>query len=145
MRIARPDDLTDLASLGLTLAGVQREIVAAQARVHAVHRPACRGCGASYWIKDYRQHAIATLFGQVTVRLPRFRCTGCATTEAGVGWPSHVRSTSELDRLRAQLSALMPYRTAAEVLAQLFPVDAGADPETLRRHTFKTAEALPTQ
>src|SRR4051794_5459641 len=43
----------------------------------------------------------------------------------------------------AQLSVLMTYRTAAEVLAQLFPVDAGADPETLRRYTFKTAEALP--
>jgi hypothetical protein len=39
----------------------------------------------------------------------------------------------------------MPYRTAAEVLGQVFPVDAGADPETLRRHTFKIAEALPAQ
>ena len=64
-------------------------------------------------------------------------------TEAGLGWPSHIRSTPELDRLRAQLAALMPYRTAAEVLGQVFPVDAGADPETLRRHTFKIAEALP--
>ncbi len=43
MRIARPDDLVDLAALGLTLAegkqilaGVQREIVAAQARLHAM-------------------------------------------------------------------------------------------------------------
>jgi hypothetical protein len=150
MRIARPDDLTDLAGLGLTLAegkrllaGVQREITAAQARVHAVRRPACRGCGATCRVKDYRQHAIATLFGQVTVRLPRLRCTGCGATETGVEWPSHVRSTPELDRLRAQLSALMTYRTAAEVLAQLFPVDAGADPETLRRHTFQVAERLP--
>src|SRR5918997_1148711 len=150
MRIARPDDLADLAALGLTLAegkrllaGPQREIVAAQARLHAVRRPECRGCGAVCRVKDYRQHAIATLFGQVTVRLPRFRCAACATTETGVGWPPHVRSTPELDRLRARLSALMTYRTAAGVLAQLFPVDAGADPETLRRHTFKTAEALP--
>src|SRR3954465_5409803 len=31
------------------------------------------------------------------------------------------------------------------VLGQVFPVDAGADPETLRRHTFKIAEALPVQ
>jgi len=31
------------------------------------------------------------------------------------------------------------------VLGQVFPVDAGADPETLRRHTFKIAEALPAQ
>ena len=106
-------------------------------------RPECRSCGATCRVKDYRQHAIATLFGQVTVRLPRFRCAGCGATEAGLGWPSHVRSTPELDRLRAQLSALMTYRTAAEVLAQMFPVDAGTDPETLRRHTFKIAEALP--
>jgi hypothetical protein len=152
MRIARPDDLTDLATLGLSLAegkrllaGVQREIVAAQARLHAARRPECRGCGAACRVKDYRHHAIATLFGQVAVRLPRFRCAGCGATETAVGWPSHVRSTPELDRLRAQLSAVMTYRTAAEVLAQLFPVDAGADPETLRRHTFKTAEGLPAQ
>jgi hypothetical protein len=152
MRIARPDDLADLATLGLSLAegkrllaGVQREIVAAQARLHAVRRPECRGCGAACRVKDYRQHAIATLFGQVAVRLPRFRCAGCGAAEAGVGWPSHVRSTPELDRLRAQLSALMTYRTAAEVMAQVFPVDAGVDPETLRRHTFKVAEELPAQ
>lgn len=102
----------------------------------------CGGCGAPCQVKDDRQHGIATLFGQVAVQLPRFRCAGCATTEAGVGWPSHVRSTPELDRLRAQLFAFMPYRAAAEVLAQLFPVDAGADPESLRRHTFKVAESL---
>ena len=150
MRIARPDDLTDLAGLGLTLAegkrllaGVQRQIVAAQARVHAVRRPACRGCGDACRVKDYRQHAIATLFGQVTVRLPRLRCARCGATETGVAWPSHVRSTPELDRLRAQLSAVMTCRTAAEVLAQMFPVDAGIDPETLRRYTFKVAENLP--
>ena len=54
MRITRPGDLSDLASLGLTLAegkrilaGVQQEIVAAQARVHAARRPECRGCGTA--------------------------------------------------------------------------------------------------
>ena len=153
MRIARPDDLTDLATLGLTmaegkqlLAGVQQELVAAQARRHAVRRPARRSCcSTTCRVKDYRQHAIATLFGQVAVRLPRYCCIGCGVTEAGLGWPLHIRSTPELDRLRAQLSALMPYRTAAEVLRQVFPVDAGADPETLRRHTFKIAAALPAQ
>ena len=149
VQIARPDDLSDLASLGLTLAeaklvlaGVQREIVAAQARVHAVHRPACRRCGGVCRVKDYRQHAIATLFGQVMVRLPRFRCAGCGTTGTGVAWPPYARSTPELDRLRAQLCALLTYRTAAALLGQMFPVDAGQDPETLRRHTFKIAETL---
>src|SRR5918998_3188214 len=150
MRIARPDTLTDLATLGLTmaegkqlLAGVQQELVAAQARSSSRRRPACRRCSTTCRVKDYRQHAIATLFGQVAVRLPRYCCVGCGVTEAGLGWRSHIRSTPELDRLRAQLATLMPYRTAAEVLGQVFPVDAGADPETLRRHTFKIAEALP--
>src|SRR4051812_45925242 len=150
MEISRPDSLDDIADLGLTLAdarlvlaGVQREIVAAQARVHAMHPPACRSCGAACGMKDYRQHAIATLFGQVTVRLPRFRCAGCGTTEAGVAWPPYARSTPELDQLQAQLCTLLTYRTAAALLEQMFPVDAGQDPEMLRRHTFKVAEALP--
>ena len=149
MEISRPDGLVDIADLGLTLAeaklvlaGVQREIVAAQARDHAVRRPGCRRCEGVCRVKDYRQHAIATLFGQVAVRLPRFRCAGCGTTGTGVQWPPYARSTPELDRLRAQLSALLTYRTAAALLGQMFPVDAGQDPETWRRHTFKIAKTL---
>src|SRR3954468_9869082 len=150
MRIARPDDLSDLAGLGLTLAegkrllaGVQQKIVAAQARVHAARRPACRGCGVAFRVKDYRHHAIATLFGRVTVRLPRFRCGGCGATQTGVEWPPHARSTPELDRLRAQVSALLTYRAGAALLGELSRVDPGRAPESLRRHTFKVAENLP--
>jgi hypothetical protein len=36
----------------------------------------------------------------------------------------------------------MTYRVAADLLAQMFPIDAGADPETLRRHTLRVGEAL---
>jgi len=115
MKIDRPDDLADIADLGLTLAegklllaGLQQEIVAAQARSHAVRRPDCRICAGVCHVKDYRDHAVATLFGQVTVRLPRFRCAGCGGIEAGIEWPSHCRSTPELDQLQAHLSALMP-------------------------------------
>jgi len=149
MEINRPGDLVDIANLGLTLseaklllAGVQREIVAAQAREHAVRRPSCARCGDVCRVKDYRDHAVSTLFGQVTVQLPRFRCAACGGIEAGIAWPSHCRSTPELDRLQAHLSALMTYRTAADVLGQMFPVDAGAHHETLRRHTLKVGEML---
>jgi len=124
------------------LAGIQKEFVAAQARDHAVRRPDCRGCGGDCRMKDYRDHAVATLFGQVTVRLPRFRCAACRAIEVGVGWPSHCRSTPELDRLRAHLSALTSYRTAAAILEQMFPVSGGKDKETLRRHTLKAGAAL---
>ena len=149
MTINRPDDLGEIAHLGLTLAdgklllaGLQQEVVAAQARGHAVRRPDCRSCHRVCRVKDYRTHAVATLFGQVTVRLPRFRCAGCGGIEAGMGWPAHCRSTPELDQLQAQLCALMSYRMAAGVLAQMLPVDAGRDPETLRRHTLRRGEVL---
>jgi len=149
MKINRPDDLDHISSLGLTLAdgklllaGLQQEIVAAQTRGHAVRRPDCRNCGGVCHVKDYRDHAVATLFGQVTVRLPRFRCAGCGGNETGHGWPSHCRSTPELDQLQAHLCALMPYRVAADVLEQMFPVDAGKDVETLRRHALKIGGAV---
>ncbi len=114
MEINRPGDLVDVANLGLTLseakrllAGVQREVVAAQIKEHAVRRPDCSRCGS-----------------------------------AGVGWPSHCRSTPELDRLQAHLCAVTTYRTAADLLKQMFPVDAGKHHETLRRHTLKIGEVL---
>jgi len=149
LEIERPGDLGDLADLGLThaegkelLARVQQAVVAAQGRAHAAHRPACRICGGACRIKDYRPRRIATLFGAVTVRLPRFHCAGCDRMEAGVGWPAHGRSTPQFDELRAHLSALMPYRVAAGVLEQFLPVDAGIDPETLRGHTLKRGADL---
>jgi hypothetical protein len=104
MEINRPDDLGDIADLGLTLAeakrllaGLQQEIVAVQARDHAIRRPDCARCSGVCRVKDQRSHAVATLFGQVTVRLPRFRCAACGGIETGITWPSHGRSTPELD------------------------------------------------
>jgi hypothetical protein len=149
MEIIRPADLGDIADLGLALAdaklllaGLQQALVTEQARDHAARRPACPRCGEACHVKDYRERGVATLFGRVTVRLPRFCCAACGGIEGGVGWPSHCRSTPELDQLQAHLGALMSYRTAAGVLGQMFPVDAGKDHETLRRHTLRTGEAL---
>ena len=149
MEISKPDDLGDIANLGLTLmeakqllARVQCEISTAQAREHAVRRPVCPCRDGICRVKDYRDHAVATLFGQVTLKLPRFRCAACGRIETGINWPSHCRSTPELDRLRAHLSALMTYRVSADLLEHMFPVAAGADPRTLRRHTLKAGAAL---
>ena len=139
MEIIRPNDLRDIASLGLTLpeakqllARVQQAVVAAQARDHAGLRPDCAACGGRCHVKDWRPHQIATLFGGVTVRLRRFLCSGCGRSETTTSWPSHCRSTPELDQLQAHLSALMPYRVAAGVLEHLLPVAAGKSPEALR-------------
>ena len=149
MEISRPNDLGLIANLGLTLAAakqllarVQQAVVAAQARDHAVLRPDCSSCGGKCHVKDWRPHQIATLFGRVAVRLPRFLCAGCGRTETGISWPPHCRSTPDLDQLQAHLSAVMPYRVAAGVLEHLLPVEAGKSPETLRGHTLKVGEQL---
>jgi hypothetical protein len=149
LEISRPNDLGDIANLGLTLpeakqllGRVQQAVVAAQAHQHAALRPDCSSCGERFHVKDWRLHQIATLFGRVTVRLPRFLCSGCSRIETGISWPSHCRSTPELDQLQAHLSALMPYRVAAGVLKHLLPVEAGKSPETLRGHTLKAGEKL---
>ena len=149
MEIDRPDDLGDISDLGLTLsetkrllAALQQEIVAVQVRQHAARRPICSRCGDACRVKDYREHVVATLFGQVTMRLPQFRCAACGGIEAGVDWPPYCRATPELVRLQAHLSAVMTYRPAADLLEQLFPVNAAKHPETVRRHALKVGEAL---
>jgi hypothetical protein len=149
IEINRPGDLSDVTNLGLALAEakqllarVQQVMAAAQVQNHAAWRPDCSTCGGRCHIKDWRLHEVATLFGKVTARLPRFRCAGCGHGETGIRWPPHCRSTPELDQLRAHLSALMPYRVAVGVLVHLLPVDVGMSPETLRGHTLKVGEQL---
>jgi hypothetical protein len=121
MAIDRPGDLGDMADLGLTLAQgkqlvalVQQEIVTVQSRDHAVRRPTCRSCGAACQVKDYRPHQIATLFGQVTLRLRRS------------GGGCQLASALPLDtRTRSGPGAV--FRLHA------LPGDAGIDPETPAR------------
>ena len=59
-----------------------------------------------------------------------------------VGRP-HCRVNAGIgSQLQAHFSALMPYRVAADLLKQVFPIDAGKEPETVRRHTLKIGAAL---
>jgi hypothetical protein len=143
MAISRPDDLGDIANLGLTLAEsklllaqVQQQLVAEQATAHATFRPDCRSNGGTCQVKDWQPHRIATLFGEVSLKPPRFLCADCGSGETGVSWPSHCRSTPELDQLQARLFALMPYQVAANALRPLLPTNAGTSPEALRDHTL---------
>jgi transposase len=152
MAFERPTGLRTMADLGLTLAeakqllaAVQQQIVAEQAADHTAHVPTCPNCGSSCRVKDYRPRGVATLFGHVMIRLPRFRCATCCKIEPSLRWPAHCRPTPELDQLQAHLSALMTYRTAAALLVQMFPIDASKDPETLRRRVLKAGAALEAQ
>src|ERR687893_661487 len=88
--LGRPGNLRDIADLGLTLPEakqlltcVQQAVVAVQARDHTTQRQECASCGERFRIKDWRSRRVATLFGEVVVRLPRFRCPGCGRGETG--------------------------------------------------------------
>jgi hypothetical protein len=118
-------------------------VVSGQVDSHCLRRPCCRSCTEKCHLKNWRGHLIATLFGKVMVRLPRFLWPACNRTETGVGRPSRCRSTPELE-LQALFSALMTYRVAAEVLQHLLPIDAGRSPEKLRHHTLRTGEQIGT-
>ena len=90
MAISRPDGLGDIAQLGLTLAEakqllvqIQQAVVAAQADHQALFRPDCQSCRGTCHVKDWRPHRIATLFGEVRVRLPRLVCAGGGCGETG--------------------------------------------------------------
>jgi len=70
LEISRPNDLGDIANLGLTLpeakqllARVQQAVVAAQAQDHAGLRPDCSACGGGCHVKNWRLRKVATLFG----------------------------------------------------------------------------------
>src|SRR4051812_33441555 len=52
------------------------------------------------------------------------------------------RSRRSLAKVSTNAGEAQTYRTAAALLGQMFPVDAGQDPETLRRHTFKIAQTV---
>jgi hypothetical protein len=55
------------------------------------------------------------------------------------------RSTPEYDATRAKLAAQLPYRVAAELLADLLPVSGGATHTTIRNQTFTVAENITVQ
>ena len=46
--------------------------------------------------------------------------------------------------MRAKLSAHLPYRVAAGLLAELLPVSGGATHTTIRNRTFAVAEQIAT-
>jgi hypothetical protein len=112
MEISKPDDLGNIANLGLTLteakqllARVQREISTAQAREHAVRRPVCPCRDGICRVKDYRDHAVATLFGRFCRKFPQWMS---GTQEVRL-----VYSASEWNRWAGQsspVSSNWPFR-----------------------------------
>lgn len=94
-------------------------------------------------LKDYRVRKLQTLFGTVSFRIPRIVDHGRIETVLPLA--SNGRSTQEFDELRAKLSAWMSFRSAMNLLAEMYPVDGGVSPTTALRQIAKAADNVKSQ
>jgi hypothetical protein len=147
------DSLID-GSVGLSiddgktiLASLRRHLVEQQCALYVLFRRYCQGCGGTRPIKDYSTRTIQTVYGAVTVQSPRlYPCRRCMPgvdfTITPVSELCPDRATPELMALTAKLGALMPYRAAAEVLADFLPSHLPRRHTTLRHRTLAIGKRL---
>jgi hypothetical protein len=136
-------------NLGLSLAdgkticaGLQQAVAKHQVAGLAAVGTVCLACGASMRVKDYRRRRIATLYGQIDVRVPRRFCLVCRSKPAALALPVSGRSTAEYDRIRAKLAAHLPYRAVGDILNECLPLAGGATHTTVRRCTAAVAKQM---
>src|SRR5918997_3082413 len=108
------------------LAALQRHLVAAQVEEHCRGRRRCDRCGAQRPPKDLRPRRLASLFGVVAVRAPRFgpcRCgVACRRSLTPAAEVMPDRCTPEYERAVAAMGAALPYRRALRLLGEFFPL-----------------------
>jgi len=129
------------------MASLQRHIIERQCALYVLFRRHCQGCGGTRPIKDYSTRTIQTVYGAVTVESPRlYPCRRCMPgvdfTITPVSELCPDRATAELMTLTAKLGALMPYRAAAEVLADFLPGQMPTRHTTLRHRTLAIGKRL---
>jgi len=134
MAISRPDGLGDIAALGLTLAEASScwcsragGRCGAGSPAHAV------SAGLSVMQREWPREGLATAPDCDAVREVRVKLPRLALRAAVVANPWRLahrtgRSTLSWTKLQARLSALMPYRVAADVLQHLCRSTPGGAP-----------------
>jgi hypothetical protein len=107
---------------------LQEFVVKQELATYALARRVCASCERLRPVKDYTMRKIRTVFGTVEVKNPRWMlCQRCLPhismpfTVLGEICPD--RATPELMELTARLGSMLPYRKAAEVLAEFLPVE----------------------
>jgi hypothetical protein len=142
----RPEDLgLSLSEAKTLLAKLQQVMVATQ---------------VESWLSEYRDRdgrrlrskgsypvTFHTLFGDVRLKSPRYylpRVDG-ANSPATISplrelIPDHI--APERLYLETRWASLVPYAAAAELLADVLPIDCGANATTVRQHALRTARRI---
>lgn len=110
----------------MTLAGMQRHLVGAQAEEHCRRRRRCDYCGAQRPLKDFRRRRLTSLYGVVEVRAPRFSPCRCGVASRRTLTPVAEimpdRCTPDYERTLAKMGSVLPYRRARSLLDEFFPL-----------------------
>jgi hypothetical protein len=132
-----------------TLAGLQDQLVRAQAEEYCHQRRGCSHCGSQRPFKDFRTRRLLSLFGTVGVRAPRFLPCQCAVTRRHTLNPvveiMPDRCTPEYERVVARMGSLLPYARARTLLSEFLPFGDVPAVETTRRRTMRVGARLERQ
>ena len=106
-------------------------------------RPLCPVCGAPMRGHGRRPRTFATLLGDVTVHLPRFRCAPCGQESVpGLALCAARRCcTRELWQVAVELAVELPYRTVERLLGRLGIPLSDSSSEALVRELGEELEA----
>jgi hypothetical protein len=130
----------------MTLAGLQRHLVQAQAEEYCRSRRRCDYCGGQRPLKDFRRRRLTSLYGVVEVRAPRFDPCRCSVASRRTITPVAEimpdRCTPEYERTLARMGSELPYRRARSLLEVFFPLSHTPEVETIRQRTLRVGARL---
>ena len=129
------------------MAHLQQVVVNQQCEAYVLTSRFCMDCKRFRRIKDYGKRKIRTVFGCVEVRSPRImNCQRClpyfCDAWAALRDICPDQATPELMERSARLGSLLPYRKAAEVMAEFLPIQSTESFATLRHRTLKLGQRL---
>ena len=129
------------------MAHLQQVVVKQQCEAYVLTSQFCMDCESFRRIKDYGKRKIRTVFGCIEVANPRImNCRRCLPHLWGawsvLGDICPDQATPELMERSARLGSLLPYRKAAEVMAEFLPIKPSESFVTLRHRTLKLGERL---
>lgn len=134
-----------LAEAKQLLAAVQDSVVSAQVDAALAAQACCPDCGRRFRHKDSRDIVIASLFGTLRVRSPRWRrcpCQGEAATFSPLAALLPARITPELAFLQARFAGLVSYGLSAQLLGELLPLGRRLHATTVRRQVQAVAQRM---
>ena len=146
--IAAPGDIDDV-ELALEpsqrmLCAIQRTVVGLQEQLLKTKALLLRRTDPSLLLKDYRTRSVQTLFGTLTIRVPRLMRPESSLPVPGF-FRSSARSATDYDHIRSRFGAFMSYRAAKGFIADLFPLAAGCSVNTTRRRVTNHAVQIESE